>query len=229
MWPKDPLCFSFFDRSRREPDLTVKATLTSISPRFLFLPSCPGLLLSWYHLFREEDDQNDATGGRIWGFSLCPRPLVDIKLRQRQGNLTKELIHTNKVLMKGGQGDLCRVALNGNGPSQERKVWSDDANCHSKSSRAYSSHSSCHSKLGVDLSLTDVWNFSFPSEMVTKQSFVPIHNKQNHHFLHSSLDPNKRGLTIFPFCEESFGSANWFKHTRVTIQWMNSIVILLQI
>ena len=38
----------------------------------------------------------------------------------------------------------------------------------------YSSHSSCHSRFVGDFNLTDVWNFSFPKEIVTKQSLVPV-------------------------------------------------------
>ena len=48
--PNEPLCFSFFDKSSNDPDLTVKATRISISPRYLLLPSCPGLLFKGNHL-----------------------------------------------------------------------------------------------------------------------------------------------------------------------------------
>ena len=39
---------------------------------------------------------------------------------------------------------------------------------------SYSSHCSIHSTESVTFSTTDVWNFSLPSPMVTKGSFVPF-------------------------------------------------------
>ena len=93
-------------------------------------------------------------------------------------------------------------------------------------SSTYSSHCSNHSGFSL-FSLTDVWNFSLPSPMVTKASFVPIQN-----FIKDRLNSfisfqfnfeeksilftniyweiiNQYSFTIFAFYIESLGSPHW--------------------
>ena len=94
-------------------------------------------------------------------------------------------------------------------------------------SSTYSSHCSNHSGFSL-FSLTDVWNFSLPSPIVTKASFVPIQNFVKDRLIIVSFQfnfeeksilftniyfyweiINQYSFTIFAFYIESLGSPHW--------------------
>ena len=120
--------------------------------------------------------------------------LVNVKILERQTDVTQELVPSKITSMKNLQGDLRPVPILRNLPDginymfvkimtqlnyiDMMSLWlclyypSPSTLTKPNILSTYNSHCSNHSGFSL-FSLTDVWNFSLPRPIVTKASFVP--------------------------------------------------------